>query len=83
MSILMIVLVGFLAGTAAKYIMPGKEGGGFVLTTVLGIGGAFVGSFLGGMVGLSTGGIIGNVLAATVGAVVILFAYNKFKGSNS
>ncbi|MFT5142834.1 MAG: putative membrane protein YeaQ/YmgE (transglycosylase-associated protein family) [Rhodothermales bacterium] len=83
MSILMTVLVGFLAGTAAKYIMPGKEGGGFVLTTVLGVGGAFVGSFLGGLVGLSSSGIIGNVVAATVGAVVLLFAYNKFKGSKA
>jgi uncharacterized membrane protein YeaQ/YmgE (transglycosylase-associated protein family) len=83
MSLVMIVVVGFLAGTAAKYLMPGDEGGGFVMTTILGIGGAFLGSFLGGLVGISTTGIIGNVISATVGAVVLIFAYNKFQGKKS
>ena len=79
MNILWTILIGFTVGSLAKYIMPGKENTGFVLTTVLGIGGAFVGSFLFGMIGVSTGGLIMNVASATVGALGILWAYNKFK----
>ena len=48
MGIVWTIIVGFAAGTLAKYIMPGDEGGGLILTTVLGIGGAFLGSFVGG-----------------------------------
>ncbi len=82
MGLVTIVIVGFLAGTAAKYLIPGDEGGGFVMTTLLGIGGAFVGSFLGGLVGISSSGIIGNVLTATAGAAVLIFAFNKFSKSS-
>jgi len=63
----------------AKYIMPGKEGGGFVMTTLLGIGGAIVGSWLGGLLGIYTESLIGDLIAAVIGALVILFAWNKFK----
>ncbi len=80
MSIIWTIVVGFIAGAAAKYIMPGKEPGGFVLTTLLGIGGAFVGSFVGGLLGLYTASVIGNVVSATAGAALILFVYNKFRG---
>jgi uncharacterized membrane protein YeaQ/YmgE (transglycosylase-associated protein family) len=79
MSIIWTILVGFAVGSLAKYIMPGKEPGGFILTTLLGIGGAFIGSFLFGLIGLSAGGMIGSLLSATGGALVLLWAYNKFK----
>ena len=59
--------------------MPGKEGGGFVMTTLLGIGGAIVGSWLGGLLGIYTESLIGDLIAAVIGALVILFAWNKFK----
>ena len=79
MNILWTILIGFTVGSLAKYIMPGKENAGFVLTTILGIGGAFVGSSLFGMIGVSTGGLVMNVVSATLGAVGILWAFNKFK----
>ncbi len=82
MGILLMIVVGFLAGTAAKYLMPGDEGGGFIMTTVLGIGGAIVGGFLGRFVGVYTTGLLGNFIGATVGAVVILFAYNKLRSKS-
>jgi len=78
-SIIWTILVGFVAGAAAKYIMPGKEPGGFVLTTLLGIGGAFVGGWIGGLLGIYTASLVGNLISATAGAVLILFVYNKFK----
>ena len=79
MGIVWTIVVGFAAGALAKYIMPGKEGGGFVMTTLLGIGGAFVGSFVGGLLGVYTDSLVGTLIAATLGALLILFLYNKFK----
>lgn len=75
-----IIIVGFVAGALAKYIMPGKDDGGFVMTTVLGIGGAFVGNWLGGFFGISRvlDGLIGSIVSATLGALLILWVYNKW-----
>lgn len=83
MSILMMILVGFLAGTAAKYIMPGKEGGGFIMTTLLGIGGGLVGGWLFSLLGLNISGLLGSVIGATAGALLLIFAYNKLKGKST
>jgi len=70
------IVIGFLVGTVAKVIMPGKDSGGFIATTLLGIGGAWVGSFLSGMLGFSGRvGFIGSV----IGAIVILFIYRWLK----
>jgi len=70
------IVIGFLVGTVAKVIMPGKDSGGFIATTLLGIGGAWVGSFLSGMLGFSGRvGFIGSV----IGAIVILFVYRLLK----
>jgi len=70
------IVIGFLVGTVAKVIMPGKDSGGFIATTLLGIGGAWVGSFLSGMLGFSGRvGFIGSV----IGAIVILFIYRWIK----
>ena len=81
MGIISWIVLGIIAGALAKFIMPGKDGGGFFLTILLGIGGAFVGGFLGSLIGLgsTTGLNIGSILTATGGALVILFVYNKVK----
>lgn len=80
MGILWVIIVGFVAGALAKYIMPGKEGGGFVMTTLLGIGGAFVGDWLGGLLGMNRvlDGLLGSIVSATLGALVLLWVYNKW-----
>jgi uncharacterized membrane protein YeaQ/YmgE (transglycosylase-associated protein family) len=77
MSILMWVLFGLVIGVVAKLLTPGREPGGFVVTTLLGIGGALVGGFLGRAIGLypsyeSTGGFFMSIL----GAVILLGVYN-------
>jgi uncharacterized membrane protein YeaQ/YmgE (transglycosylase-associated protein family) len=61
--------------------MPGKDGGGCLITIALGIAGSFVGGFLGSFLGLgSTGDFsIVSILTAAVGAFVLLFIYNKIK----
>ena len=81
MAIFSWILLGLLAGVLAKYIMPGKDGGGFVMTTLLGIAGAFIGGWIGSLVGLGTVGefSLGSLLTAVVGALVLLFVYRTFK----
>ena len=57
MGVLSWIILGLVAGILAKVIMPGKDGGGFIITVVLGIAGAFVGGWVGSFLGLgSTGG---------------------------
>lgn len=64
-AIVWTILIGFVVGAVAKFIMPGPTGGGFVMTTVLGVAGSFVGSFVFGLLGLSGGaGFIGAVIGA-------------------
>ena len=72
------IILGLLAGVLAKYIMPGKDGGGLVITALLGIAGAFVGGWLGSFVGLGSTGefSIGSLITAVVGALALLFIYN-------
>lgn len=81
MSILLWVLFGLVVGVVAKFLTPGREPGGFILTTVLGIAGSLVGGFLGRALGLypsyeSTGGFFMSVL----GAVIILGIYSLVMG---
>nr|WP_086939889.1 GlsB/YeaQ/YmgE family stress response membrane protein [Thaumasiovibrio occultus] len=74
------IILGLVAGILAKWIMPGKDGGGLILTIILGIAGAFVGGFLGSFIGVgATDGFnLTSVLTATAGAFILLFIYNKF-----
>ena len=81
MGFLAWIILGRIGGMLAKMLMPGKDGGGFVLTTLLGIAGAFVGGFIGSLVGFggADGLNIGSIITATIGAFLLLFVYNKFK----
>jgi uncharacterized membrane protein YeaQ/YmgE (transglycosylase-associated protein family) len=81
MGILWTIIIGFIAGVAAKFIMPGdNEPSGFILTTILGIVGAFVATFLGQALGWYTPGEGAGLIGAVVGAIVVLFAYGLFAG---
>jgi uncharacterized membrane protein YeaQ/YmgE (transglycosylase-associated protein family) len=81
MGIFSWILLGLLAGILAKFIMPGKDDGGFVMTTLLGVAGAFIGGWIGSLVGLGAVGefSLGSLLTAVVGALVLLFVYRTFK----
>ncbi|MEM6455054.1 MAG: GlsB/YeaQ/YmgE family stress response membrane protein [Acidobacteriota bacterium] len=72
MGLLITLIIGFIVGALAKWIMPGKDPGGLIVTTLLGIGGAFVGHFLAGIVGIGQGGLLG--FAASIGGAVLLLA---------
>jgi serine/threonine-protein kinase len=84
MYILLWILFGLVVGVIAKLLTPGREPGGFVVTTLLGIAGALVGGFLGRLIGLypsyqSTGGFFMSIL----GAVIILAIYHALVGRRS
>jgi len=69
--------MGLIVGVIAKFIMPGKDPGGLIVTILIGIAGSFLGGFLGSYLGLGpvTGFNIGSILVATGGAVLLLILY--------
>jgi uncharacterized membrane protein YeaQ/YmgE (transglycosylase-associated protein family) len=75
MGIIWTIIIGFLAGLVAKFIMPGRDGGGFILTTILGIVGAFVASYLGQALGWYRAGEGAGFIGAVVGAIIVLAIY--------
>ncbi|MEZ5530370.1 MAG: GlsB/YeaQ/YmgE family stress response membrane protein [Porticoccaceae bacterium] len=85
MGILSWIVLGLIAGILAKWIMPGKDGGGFIMTVLLGIAGAFVGGWVGSLLGFgSRGGFsLGSIATATVGAILILVIYRQIKGKGT
>jgi uncharacterized membrane protein YeaQ/YmgE (transglycosylase-associated protein family) len=81
MSILWTIVIGFVAGVVAKLIMPGKnEPSGFILTTLLGIAGAFLATYLGQAIGWYSADEGAGFIGAVVGAVIVLAAWGLFAG---
>lgn len=80
MSILGWIVFGLVVGVVAKFLMPGRDPGGFVITVILGIVGAVVGGFVGRTLGwYGPGDPVGFVMAL-VGAVILLVAYRALSG---
>lgn len=77
MGILAWIIFGLIAGAIAKFIMPGNQGMGWLMTIILGIVGAFVGGWIGTMLGLGTTDdfSIGSIALAVVGSLVVLWIY--------
>ena len=82
MGILSWILLGLIVGALAKWIMPGPDPGGFIVTILIGVAGAFVGGFIGSMVGLGTvtGFNLGSLLLAIGGALLLLWGYRRVGG---
>jgi uncharacterized membrane protein YeaQ/YmgE (transglycosylase-associated protein family) len=81
MSILWTIIIGFVAGVIAKFIMPGdNEPSGFILTTILGIVGAFVATYLGQAMGWYGPGQGAGLIGAVVGAIIVLVVYGMIAG---
>jgi uncharacterized membrane protein YeaQ/YmgE (transglycosylase-associated protein family) len=80
-SILWTIIIGFIAGVIAKFIMPGdNEPAGFILTAILGIVGAFVATFLGQALGWYRPGEGAGLIGAVVGAIIVLLVYGMIAG---
>lgn len=81
MGILWTIIIGFVAGVVAKFLMPGdNEPTGFILTTILGIVGALVATFLGQGLGWYRPGDGAGLVGAIVGAIVVLFVFSLVAG---
>ena len=79
-----IILIGFVAGVIAKLIMPGdNEPQGFILTTILGIVGAFVATYLGQAIGWYGADDSAGFIGATVGAIIVLAIWGFFSRRNA
>jgi len=77
MSILWTIVIGFVAGIIAKFLHPGaNEPSGFILTTILGIVGAFLATFLGQALGWYRADEGAGLIGAVVGAVIVLFVWS-------
>lgn len=83
MGILSWIIFGLIAGALAKFIMPGRDPGGIIITIILGIVGAVVGGFIATQLGFGTvtGFNLSSFGIAVLGAIVLLFAYRLFKKS--
>jgi uncharacterized membrane protein YeaQ/YmgE (transglycosylase-associated protein family) len=71
------IVFGLIAGALAKFLMPGRDPGGCIITTILGIGGAMLGGWIGTMLGFGTfsGFDLRSFLMAVAGSIVLLLAY--------
>ena len=85
MGIISWIIFGALAGYLAKLIMPGRDPGGFIITILLGIGGAVVGGAIGTTLGLGevSGFNLGSFAVAVGGAIVLLLIYRFIKSQGS
>jgi uncharacterized membrane protein YeaQ/YmgE (transglycosylase-associated protein family) len=84
LGIIWTIIIGFIAGVIAKFVMPGdNEPKGFILTTILGVVGAFVATYLGQAVGWYHAGDGAGLIGAVVGAVILLFLYGLIMGRRS
>jgi len=81
MGILSWIIFGLIAGIIAKWIMPGKENVGIIVTIILGIVGAVVGGYISTFFGFGKvdGFNFGSFVVAVIGAIVVLFIYKKIK----
>ena len=80
MSIIWTLLIGLVVGAIAKLLMPGRDPGGFIITILLGIAGAFLAGFLGSAMHWYTAGEPAGFIASVIGAIILLIIYRLIKG---
>ncbi|HEY2121263.1 MAG TPA: GlsB/YeaQ/YmgE family stress response membrane protein [Candidatus Acidoferrum sp.] len=77
------LIIGLLVGAIAKFLMPGKDPGGFIITILLGIAGSFVAGYLGRMLGWYQEGQSAGFIMSVVGAILLLFVYRLLSGKKT
>jgi uncharacterized membrane protein YeaQ/YmgE (transglycosylase-associated protein family) len=80
MTIIWAIIIGLIVGIVAKFLMPGRDPGGFIVTALLGIVGAVVASFLGQAMGIYAAGQSAGFIGAVIGAIIVLFIYRLVVG---
>jgi uncharacterized membrane protein YeaQ/YmgE (transglycosylase-associated protein family) len=80
MSLIAAIVIGFIVGIVAKLLTPGRDPGGFIVTTLLGIVGALVATFLGQAMGFYAAGQSAGFIGAVIGAIIVLAVYHMLRG---
>jgi uncharacterized membrane protein YeaQ/YmgE (transglycosylase-associated protein family) len=80
MSILLTIVIGAIVGALAKFVMPGKDPGGVIITILLGIAGSFVAGMLGHALGWYSAGDGPGIIASVIGAIILLAIYRAVAG---
>ncbi len=83
LSFLWMCIIGLVAGALAKWIMPGKDPGGIIVTMLLGIAGSLVAGFLGRALGLYQPGQGAGLIMSVVGAILLLGIYRLIKSHSA
>jgi uncharacterized membrane protein YeaQ/YmgE (transglycosylase-associated protein family) len=83
MDLIVMIVLGLIVGALAKFIMPGDDPGGMIVTILIGIAGALVGGFLGRTLNLYTPGEPAGFIMSVVGALVLLFGYRMLTRSRA
>lgn len=78
MYILWTIVIGFIIGLLARFLMPGKDPAGFIVTTILGVVGAFVGTYLGQLLGMYESSEPAGLFMSVLGALLVLYVFKKF-----
>ena len=80
MSIIWTILIGFIVGIVAKFLMPGRDPAGFIITVIIGIVGSVIATYLGRFLGFYQVGESAGFIAAVLGAIILLFIYRAVTG---
>jgi uncharacterized membrane protein YeaQ/YmgE (transglycosylase-associated protein family) len=80
MGLIATLVIGLIIGAIAKLLVPGRDPGGWIITILLGIAGALVGTWLGRMLGIYSSGEGAGWIASIIGAVLLLLAYRAVVG---
>ena len=77
-GIIMTFIIGLIVGIIAKFLMPGKDPGGFIITAILGIVGSFLATYAGQALGWYQAGQTAGWIGSIVGAIIVLLIYRLF-----
>lgn len=83
MSIIWTILIGFIVGIIAKFLMPGRDPAGFFITALIGIAGSIIATYLGRFMGFYRVGESAGFIAAVIGAIILLFLYRMVTGKKA
>ncbi len=83
MHILWTILIGLIVGAIAKLLMPGRDPGGFIITILLGIAGAFIATYIGQAMHWYAEGQPAGFIASVIGAMILLIIYRLLRGKSA
>lgn len=83
MGIIWTIIIGFIVGIVAKFLMPGRDPAGFIITALIGIVGSVVATYLGRAMGFYQVGQSAGFIAAVLGSIILLFIYRMVTGNKT